>query len=212
MPKHDSRRKAEIRAHMEKTGLPYAAAAAAVDRATTRPEPKPYGSDGYDPEWDGGRERPVLYAEIDRRINEAGDAIDHETEVHRAGGQDDPYRRAAAFEARSMAWLEMAAHAEGSNFHAACMLASFHDQETAARIRFEHSIPSLFPKTMAGRVGLQCCDWCGRPWQADPDGACEHCPRLMWGPTPRTANEARTGPAPIPVTREQMRPAPAYDD
>ncbi|WKV76612.1 hypothetical protein AW27_034245 (plasmid) [Streptomyces sp. PCS3-D2] len=206
MPKHDSKRKAEIRAHMERTGLPYAAAAAAVEAAARRTP------DAYDPEDGLGRDRVMPYAEIDRRINAAGDVIDHETQVHRAGGQDDPYRRAAAFEARSMGWLELAAHAEGSNFHAACMLASFHDQETAARIRFEHRIPTLFPKSMAAQAGLQCCEWCGRPWQADPEGACEHCPRLMWGPAPRSADQARTGPAPIPVTREQLRPAPAYDD
>lgn len=98
------------------------------------------------------------------------------------------------------------------NYHAACMLASFHDQETAARIRFEHRIPTLFPKSMAAQAGLQRCEWCGRPWQADPEGACEHCPRLMWGPAPRSAEQARKGPAPIEVTRDQMRPAPQYDD
>ncbi|MEU8765005.1 hypothetical protein [Streptomyces sp. NPDC048659] len=204
MPKHDSKRKAAIRAHMERTGLPYAAAAAAV-AAAARPEP-------YDPEWDGGRDRPTPFPEIKRRLDEADRVLQEETELHHAGEQDDPHRRAQAFDARSMAWLELAAHAEGSEYHAACMLASFHDQETAARIRFEHSIPSLFPQTMAARVGLQCCEWCGRPWQADPEGACEHCPRLMWGPTPRSAEEAVTGPKPIPVTREQMRPAPVYED
>lgn len=204
MPKHDSKRKAAIRAHMEETGLPYVAAAAAVEAAAGRLE-------WFDPE-DGGRDRPVPFLHARAHLDEANAVIEHETDVHRAGGQDDPYRRAQAFDARSMAWLELASSSEGSYFHAACMLASFHDQETAARIRFEHSIPSLFPQTMAARVGLQCCDWCGRPWQADPEGACEHCPRLMWGPTPRGADEARTGPAPIPVTREQMQPTPAYDD
>uniref|UniRef100_UPI002F90F5E8 hypothetical protein n=1 Tax=Streptomyces virginiae TaxID=1961 RepID=UPI002F90F5E8 len=207
MPKHDSKRKAAIRAHMQQTGLPYAAAAAAVEAAARRTD-----FDSYDPEDGLGRDRVTPYPEIKRRLEEADRVLQEETELHRAGEQDDPHRRAQAFDARSMAWLELASHAEGSHFHAACMLASFHDQETAARVRFEHSIPSLFPQTMAGRVGLQCCEWCGRPWQAAPEGACEHCPRLMWGPTPRSADEARTGPAPIPVTREQMRPAPAYDD
>lgn len=205
MPKHDSKRKAAIRAHMERTGLPYAAAAAAVEKAARRP-------DRYDVEDGSGPDRPVPYPQIKERLDEADRVLQEETELHRAGEQDDPHRRAQAFDARSMAWLELAAHAEGSEYHAACMLASFHDQETAARIRFEHSIPSLFPQTMAARVGLQCCEWCGRPWQADPEGACEHCPRLMWGPTPRSAGEARTGPKPVPVTREQLRPAPVYED
>jgi hypothetical protein len=189
---------------MERTGLPYAAAAAAVDKAGRRPE-------WHDPE-DFTHDPVVPYAEVKRRLDEADAVIERETERQREEGISDPYRRAQAFQARSMAWLELARHAEGTEYHAACMLASFHDQETAARIRFQHSIPSLFPRTMVAHVGLQCCEWCGRPWQADPEGACEHCPRLMWGPTPRSADEARTGPAPQPVTREQLHPAPAYDD
>lgn len=184
MPKHDSKRKAEVRAHMERTGLPYTAAAAAVDKASRRPQ--------YDPE-DFGPDPVVPYPEVKRRLDEADAVIEGETERQREEGISDSYRRAQAFDTRSMAWLELARLAEGTEYHAACMLASFHDQETAARIRFEHSIPSLFPQTMAARVGLQCCEWCGRPWQADPEGACEHCPRLMWGPTPRSADEARTG-------------------
>ncbi|GHF75492.1 hypothetical protein GCM10010218_65560 [Streptomyces mashuensis] len=204
MPKHDSKRKAEVRAHMERTGLPYAAAAAAVEKASRRPQWR-------DPE-DGGHDQAVPYPEVRRRLDEADAVIERETERQREEGVSDPCRRAQAFDARAAAWLELARHAQGSEYHAACMLAHFHDQETAARIRFEHSIPSLFPQTMAARVGLQCCEWCGRPWQADPEGACEHCPRLMWGPTPRSAEEARTGPKPIPVTREQMQPPRDYED
>ncbi|MBV9026072.1 MAG: hypothetical protein JO362_20315 [Streptomycetaceae bacterium] len=204
MPKHDSKRKAQVRAHMARTGLPYTAAAQALEEATCRP--RFADEDGV------GEERIPCYEEVKRRLDEAGEVTDQEAAALREGQQHDPYRQAQAFDARAAAWLDLAGLAEGSVYHAACMLAHFQDQRTAAVIRFEHSIPTLFPRTMAAKVGLQCCQWCGRPWQADPTGACEHCPRLTWGPTPRSAQEAATGPTPQPVTREQLTPTPAYDD
>lgn len=204
MPKHDSKLKAQIRAHMERTGLPYAAAAAAVEKTAADRQRRDLE--------DGGLDRLVPFRDVKRRLDEADAVIRQEGEQERTEGVHDPYRRAQAFFARSMAWLELARHAEGTEYHAACMLASFHDQHTAAALRFEYSIPTLFPQTMAAHAGLQCCEWCGRPWQADSEGACERCPRLMWGPTPRSADEAQARPAPVPVRREQLRSEPLYDD
>jgi hypothetical protein len=97
-------------------------------------------------------------------------------------------------------------------YAAACARASLLDEQTAAKIRFEHSIPTLYPRTQAHALNLGTCSSCGRPWQADPDGACEHCPRLLYGPTPSNSADAARFPAPHPVTPEQLADPLPVDD
>lgn len=103
----------------------------------------------------------------------------------------DPYTRAAGFKHRALLWGQLAVQTKDPTYAAACTLAGLTDQVSAARIRFEHGIPTILPKTEAELLGLRTCDWCGRPWQADATGACPKCPRLLFGPTPGDREEAQ---------------------
>jgi hypothetical protein len=69
----------------------------------------------------------------------------------------------------------------------------------ASQTRFEHGIPTLYPKTEATNLHLGRCSHCGRPWQSGLDGACEHCPRLLFGATPQDAAQAKHLPGGEPV-------------
>jgi hypothetical protein len=103
----------------------------------------------------------------------------------------DPYVRAAAFESRARLHIQLYAQTTDAVYAAACARASVCDDMSAARIRFEHGIPTIRPGTEQKLLGLRLCERCGRPWQASTEGACPHCPRLLFGPTPGSRDDAR---------------------
>ncbi len=106
-------------------------------------------------------------------------------------------------------WHELAAiaDAEGeagrpavpSLYAVACHYAAILDQEAAAAVRFEHRIPTLFPRSEAGKLHLPACPSCGRPWQRATEGACPQCPRITFGPSPSSTAQAAQYPDPEPV-------------
>lgn len=108
----------------------------------------------------------------------------------------DPYARAAAHDARARLHIQLYAQTTHPVYAAACARASVCDDISAARVRFAHGIPTIKPRSEAELVGLRRCAWCARPWQADPTGACEHCPRLLFGPTPTSRADAERMPPP----------------
>jgi hypothetical protein len=77
-----------------------------------------------------------------------------------------------------------------SLYAVACHYAAILDQEAAAAVRFEHHIPTLFPRSGAGKLHLRACAACGRPWQRSTIGACPGCPRLFFGPSPSSTAQA----------------------
>jgi hypothetical protein len=104
---------------------------------------------------------------------------------------DDPYQRAAAHMARAAVYYELYEKTLlGPVNKAAYARAALMDETTAARIRFKHGIPTITPQTEATLLGLGVCGQCGREWQIGTDGACPSCPRVAFGPTPRTLQEA----------------------
>jgi hypothetical protein len=117
-----------------------------------------------------------------------------------AGG--DLYRLQALLD--SGAHLAVIVDAEGeagrpeipSLYAVACHYAAILDQEAAAAVRFKHRIPTLFPRSEAGKLHLRACAACGRPWQRSTVGACSDCPRLLFGPSPSTVAQARRFPQP----------------
>lgn len=139
-----------------------------------------------------------------------------ETEAHLK--DDDVYRQAAAFQQRAFLYNELAAHTTEPTYKAACYRAAICDETSAARIRFEHGIPNIKPKTEAHLLGLRTCDSCGRPWQLSEDGACPDCPRMRFGPPPSSAAEAgkraQKQPAPAPYITDEQSAAAAerYND
>lgn len=134
---------------------------------------------------------------------------------------EDPYVAAAAFTGRARVYEQIQGQTDDPVYKQACFLASLHDHQAAAKIRFQHGIPTIFPGTEIALLDLRRCEFCGRPWQIDPDGerhpdrpadqACPHCPRLMHGPTPSTMPAAAGMPSnPVDVTRF-LSPPPEPD-
>jgi hypothetical protein len=121
----------------------------------------------------------------------------------------DPYRLQALLDARAHLWHELAAIADAereagrpavpSLYAVACHYAAILDQEAAAAVRYEHHIPTPFPRSEAGKLHLRVCAACGRPWQRSTIGACSDCPRITFGPNPSSAAQARQFPQPEPV-------------
>ncbi|MFI7121876.1 hypothetical protein [Amycolatopsis sp. NPDC049868] len=107
----------------------------------------------------------------------------------------DPCRRAEAYALASRLYDELARHTDDPTWkHAARMAGQRHAIE-AARIRWQHRIPTITPRTQAALLGLGLCHSCGRPWQAGLEGACPVCPRVRHGATPVSVEEAeRFGP------------------
>ncbi|GIL29158.1 hypothetical protein [Actinocatenispora comari] len=116
----------------------------------------------------------------------------------------DPYARAAAAADRGRLFAQMGARTTDKVYAHVCQLAALYEEQEGARIRCRHRIPTVFPRTQAAAVGLSTCDWCGRPWQADPTGACEHCPRLVFGPSPASREEAARYSPGQPVTADDI--------
>lgn len=153
--------------------------------------------------------------------------IDLWNETHAAFGATsrdaDPIRWQALLDSRALIWQDVAAGlrkaADGLALadevrellriaSTGCMYAQILDQEDAARTRYRHRIPTLFPAQDKARLHLQTCDACGRPWQVDPEGACPRCPAIVWGPSPKNAEEAEqlraNGAGGEPVSREAL--------
>ena len=187
--------KREARARMERTGESYTEARRAVAR--------PVDPDAAPAMFDTSRvDFGVLSWE--RLVELVDDAEAHLDDP-------DPYVRATAYTARARLYAQLASQTTNSVYSAACLRAGLCDDITAARIRFEHAIPTLMPRTEADLLGLRTCSWCGRPWQADPAGACEHCPRLRFGPAPHDRAEAKRLPPPTPVDPAEWGTGPVDD-
>lgn len=118
-------------------------------------------------------------------------------EAEQAYSSHDPYRKAAGYDLAGRLYTELASHVADSTLAAACMQAGQHYQVLAAQTRFTHRVPTLFPRREATLLGLLGrCAACGRGWSLDPDGACPHCPRLLYGPTPDSTEHAAGLPRP----------------
>jgi hypothetical protein len=100
---------------------------------------------------------------------------------------DDPYKRAAGYTHAARLYTELAQHAADPTWTMAAIMAGQMYDVLAARTRFENGIPTLRPKTEAANLYLGNCHQCGRPWQGNSNGACEHCPRLLFGVSSRKA-------------------------
>ena len=112
----------------------------------------------------------------------------------------DPYARQHGFDTAAHAYRALALYQEDVTLRMACLQAGAQYRLQAARVRFKHGIPTIFPRTEAELLGLGRCDACGRPWQVWASDACPECPRLLFGPTPSSREEAGTYPEPSPVT------------
>lgn len=141
-----------------------------------------------------------------REIHERITAADHDTR------SQDPYVRAAGHDLRASAYADLAQHLstaqEETTLATALARAAHADRAAAATTRFEHAIPTGMPLAEVSLLGLHQCRTCGRPWQRSSQGRCPHCPGLMFGPTPRTVEQARDYPDPIEVNLDDFaRPA-----
>ena len=122
----------------------------------------------------------------------------------------DPYRRQAGYERAASGYNALADQTDDAAYKMACRLAALTYQREAAIIRWDNGIPSLPPRTEVTLIGVRTCRWCGRPWQVETDGACEHCPRPLFGVPAHSAAEAKRYPAGDPA--DVTTPPPAYDD
>lgn len=124
---------------------------------------------------------------------------------------EDPYLRQAAFDAAAHAYTELAQTTTDPTWVTAAVQAAEMYRTNAALVRFQHGIPTLFPGAEAMRIGLAECTECGRAWQLDATGACAHCPQLLWGPTPRSIEEADALPQPKPAENVVVRSRVSLD-
>jgi hypothetical protein len=111
----------------------------------------------------------------------------------------DPYTRQHAYDTAARLHTELARHTDDPTWAKAATMAGQMYAVFAARIRFEHHIPTPFPKAEAEHLHLGRCEQCGRPWQESPAGSCPDCPLLLHGPTPGNRDEAQRLPAGVPV-------------
>ncbi|SFW12980.1 hypothetical protein [Amycolatopsis australiensis] len=104
---------------------------------------------------------------------------------------DDPYLKQAGFSAASRLYEQLAGGTDDPTWKHAARMAGLMFSVLGARTRWAHGIPTITPRAEAELLGLGACEGCGRPWQVD-DAAelCEQCPRLRFGPTPQSADEA----------------------
>lgn len=124
---------------------------------------------------------------------------------------DDPYARQRGYTNASRLYGELARHTDDPMWAMAAMMAGQMYGVLASQTRFEHGIPTVFPKTEAQNLHLGRCQHCGRPWQGYLDGACERCPRLMFGATPDDREHARRFHDARPVDLADLH-APVDDD
>jgi len=125
------------------------------------------------------------------------------TQARRDTMSTDPCVRARAYELRATAYNDLAEHAEsttGDKITADGLRHAAHgDRTSAALIRYKHAIPTPLPRADLHRLPVHSCASCGRPWQRSPHGKCPQCPRLMYGPTPNTIEQARDYPSGIEI-------------
>lgn len=125
----------------------------------------------------------------------------------------DPYRRQHGYETARRAYEALAYHQEDPMLAMACRQAAARYHARGAFVRFEHGIPTIFPRTEAAALGLEgCCQACGRPWSLRIEGACPQCPRLTFGPTPTSREDAAHYPSPTAVDPSRWSTAEGHDD
>jgi hypothetical protein len=113
------------------------------------------------------------------------------TEVEPRFRAGDPHRRQAAYATASRLYDELVHHTDDPIWKRAARLAAQRYAIAAARIKWQYRIPSPQPRTDAALLGLGSCGHCGRPWSSASTERCKHCPQLMQGPTPDTAEDVR---------------------
>lgn len=127
--------------------------------------------------------------------------------AEKAFGSNDPYARAHGYQVAGTMYTELATTVKDPLLKVACLQAGERYMALAARVRFLNHIPTLLPKTEAEMLGLLGrCETCSRPWSVDSAGACADCPQLLWGPIPRTEEEARLMPRPRAVNSANWAP------
>lgn len=168
----DKQLKRRARALAAETGQSYQSALYQLDPTRGGDAgPRPPAVFSPDEPADGPR---LSWAQLIERLDDAEAHLD----------DPDPYARAAAFASRARLHEQLYAQTTDPVYAAACARAAVCDDITAARIRYEHGIPTIMPRTEAELLGLRRCEFCGRPWQISDLGACPRCPRLRFGPTP----------------------------
>lgn len=117
----------------------------------------------------------------------------------------DPCVRASAHDLRAGAYADLAATLRGTDdtLAAAVERAATTDRVAAATTRFEYAIPTAMPLTEVRHLPLRACPSCGRPWQRASRGRCPHCPRLVFGATPHTLEQARDLPPGVPISLDE---------
>ncbi|NUT53491.1 MAG: hypothetical protein HOV94_40320 [Saccharothrix sp.] len=152
-----------------------------VQRAVTGAGDDPWRAEGPDDAGSvDGYRPPRSRAELERLLDQAEQSFRSE----------DPYRQQAAYGLAAQVYEELAGHTDDATWGQAARMAGQRMAIEAARIRWQHGIPTILPGAEAALLGFGMCVECGRPWQAGTEGACPRCPRLRHGPTPRAAGEA----------------------
>ena len=110
---------------------------------------------------------------------------------------DSPLQRMHAHDLAASVFEHLVGRTADPIIKAAHTSAGLHQRTLAARIRFAHRIPSIFPLSDVELLGLAdlTCQACGRVCAMTAQGACPECPGLMVGPTPATEEEALDLPA-----------------
>jgi hypothetical protein len=125
---------------------------------------------------------------------------------------DDPHARQRGYANAASLYGELARHTDDPTWAKAAMMAGQMCGVLASQVRFEHGIPTPDPKTEAHNLHLGSCAHCGRPWQGSLDGACEYCPRLLFGATPETRDQAERLPVGRPTDLADLHAPPSHDD
>lgn len=192
---HSSRtRSRDIRERMATTGESYAEAA----RKLTQHAPDPAAVGGQPAPGPGPA--PAIFDPSDTLMKTPWATLVERLDRYEDDLENlDPCVRAGAFEGRARVYDELAASTTGDGdvYRMACYRSAILDKSSAARVRFLAGIPTLFPRTEQTLLGLSTCDWCGRPWQVSAEGACPRCPRMLFGPTPSSRQDAADSVAPL---------------
>lgn len=131
-----------------------------------------------------------------------------------AFGDPDVYVRAAVRDHAANLYLQLVLKVDNDMVRQTFQLAADACKAEAAHIRFTHGIPTPWPRKEHRLLGFGSCANCGRRWSPDatttPGNRCEHCPKLLQGPTPSSEEEAATLPKGTPVDTSTWR-APDYE-
>lgn len=121
---------------------------------------------------------------------------------------EDPCRRQAGYEEAASGYNSLAAQTDDPTYAQACRLAALFYEREAVINRWDNRIPALQPRAEVKLIGFRTCRSCGRPWQIDTDGACEHCPQPLFGVPAGSIDEAARFPRPEPA--DVTTPEPTY--